>query len=393
MADTVFDRVVRHQIQVERAKAGEVKRINKIVRVNDEEILALISQLPENYTQRQINTLIRKINVLNKNYYKEVVAASLENVASTVVSFETDFSEETVENFLNKEIPTKKTSKKETLSKVLTASYDGHKLPTWVNRLAKDKSKRIERQIRTVSVDGGSPSKVATSAKRAIRTANSNNQAVTKAYVNQSVNFSRDDVYTTNDDKVEQILWSSILDGGTTLTCGVRSNKRYDAKTKEPIGHNNEWGAGPGLIHWGCRSLGIPVDKDDVITSGTGKGFVVGSGSRTAIGAEKGYERGDNKTAQGKRFKIPSKNNALERETVSGKTDYETWLKRQPKAFVEDAIGVTKADAFLSGKATLGDFVVQRDISFAVNNPVNSVLPPPIPAAALTAASSINPHD
>lgn len=363
--DTVFDRVVRHQVQVERAKAGEVNRINKIIKSNDQEILALISGLPDNYTQRQINALIKKINILNADYYRSVVAVSLENVAKTVVSFETDFSEETVAKFLDKEIPTKKTSKKETLARVLSTGYDGHKLPTWVDRLAKDKSKRIERQIRTVTVDGGAPSKIATSAKKAIRTSNSNNQAVTKTYVNQSVNFSRDDVYLANDDKVHQILWSTILDAGTTLTCGVRSNKRYDAKTKEPIGHPYEWGAGPGLIHWGCRSLGIPVDKDDIITSGTGEGFVVGSGSRTAIGAEKGYERGENKNAQGKRYKIPSKNNALEKEVVSGKTDYESWLKRQPKAFVQDAIGVTKADAFLSGKANLGDFVVQdgRELS------------------------------
>ncbi len=202
-------------------------------------------------------------------------------------------------------------------------------------------------------------SKIASSTKKAIRVSNSSNQAVTKAYINQSINFTRDDVYLANDKKVKEIIWSSILDGGTTLTCGVRSNKRYNAVTKSPIGHSYSWEAGPGLIHWNCRSVGIPVDENNVITSGSGEGFVADSGSRTAIGAGSGYERGDNKTEQGKRYKIPSKNNSLKKEVVEASTDYETWLKRQPKAFVQDAIGVTKADAFLSGKANLGDFVVQ----------------------------------
>lgn len=356
--ETVFDRTVRHQIQIERAKSGEVNNINKIISENDERIKLLISKLPEKYTQRQINLLIKKIFKLNDSFYDKIVAQALRDIAEDAVSLETDFSIETVDEFLDNEIPTKITSKKQTLEAVLMSPYQGKKLPDWVEKLSKDKSKRIERQIRSEAVAQSEVSKIATSANRAIKTANSNNQAVTKAYVNQSVNFSRDDVYKVNDDKVKEILWSSILDSGTTLTCGVRSNKRYDPVTKAPIDHDNEWNDGPGLIHWNCRSLGIPVDENDIITSGTGGGFVVDSGDRTAIGAEEGYERGGNKKDDGKRYKIPSVNNDLERESVSAKVDYSTWLKRQPRAFVEDSIGVAKADAFLSGKAELSEFVV-----------------------------------
>lgn len=363
MPDTIFDRVVRHQVQIERMKAGEVNRVNKIIKINDKEILAIISGLPEKYTQRQLNTAIRKIKKINSAYYKEVVALSLRNVAETTVGFETEFATETVDKFF--EDKPNSVTKTATLDRVLSTKYDGHKLENWVTRLSGDKSKKIEREMRSVSI-GSSSSKLVTASKRAIRASNSNNQAITKAYVNQSINFSRDDVYLANDDKVKEILWSTILDGGTTLTCGVRSNKRYNAKTKEPIDHANEWKGGPGLIHWNCRSVGIPVDENDIITSGSGKGYVVGSGSRTAIGAEKGYQRGDNKNAQGKRYKIPSKDNFLDRETVSGKTDYSTWLKRQPRAFVEDSLGVKKADLFLSGKSDLGDFVVQDGTELSV---------------------------
>jgi len=367
MADTLFDRVIRHQVQIERAKAGEVKTVNKIISTNDKEIIALISSLPENHTQVQLDSLLKKIGKINKNYYKQVVADYLDNVvAPTTVSFETDFAEQTVEKFLSDGDPVSKVSKKETTNKVLKEKYDGHKLSTWVSKLAIDKTKRISSSIKAVPIKDRSASKVLSVSKKAIRNANSNNQSVTKAYVNQSVNVSRDEVYLQNDKFVTEIIWSSILDGGTTITCGVRSNKRYDAKTKEPIGHDNAWNNGPGLIHWGCRSVGIPVNKDNIITSGSGKGFPIDSGSRTAIGADTGYERGDNKKADGKRFKIPSVNNELQKEVVSATTDYETWLKRQPRAFVQDSIGVAKADAFLSGKAKLGDFVVKDGTELSV---------------------------
>lgn len=359
MTDTLFDRVVRHQVQIERLKSGESNRVNKIIKANDEEILSFISSISENYTQKEINSLIKLIKDTNSAYYSSVVAKTLRSLAVSIVSFETEFSENTLTKFLSPEIPTRIVSRKETLGRVLNEKYDGKKLSGWIAALSKDKTKRLEKQIRMSTTSGDSPEKILISAKKAISVSNSNNQAVTRAYINQSVNISRDEVYSRNDEKVVEIIWSSILDGGTTLTCGVRSNKRYDAKTKEPIGHNNDWNGGPGIIHWGCRSIGIPADKDNLIASGSGEGYLVGSGSRTAIGAEKGYERGDNKNEQGKRFKIPSKNNSLEVEVVSGRTSYETWLKTQPKAFVEDAIGVTKANAFLSGKATLGDFVVE----------------------------------
>lgn len=373
MSDTVFDRVVRHQTKIERVKAGESDRINKIIIANDNEIISILSKIPKNYTKSQIDNIVAEIINKNNSYYSEIVLAALTDISRSIVDFETDFSVETVNNFFDKEVKTVAPQKDKIFEDIQKTKYDKHKLATWVALLGRDKNKRIEREIKTAVLNNETPDGIISSARNAMRVSNSNNDSVTKAYINQSVNFSRDAVYSANDEKVNQIIWSSILDSGTTLTCGVRSNKRYDAKTKRPIGHSNEWNGGPGVIHWGCRSLAIPVDENDVISSGTGEGFVFGSGDRTAIGADSGYERGDNKKTDGKRFRLPSKNNKLRKDVVSAKTDYETWLKRQPRAFVEDTLGVTRASAFLNGEASLGDFVVQNGRKLSVKELEKSI--------------------
>lgn len=354
----ILNRTLQHQVGIERAKAGEVKRIKKILGKVDNDILAAILSLPENYTKRDIDSLIVTIDGLTSSFYSRTVQSAFNEIAETVVSFETDFAFTTVDEFLDGDEPAQEVSKQGVLTKVNNTKYQGKTLEVWNQKLAIDKAKRIERQIKIATVAGDPPEKIATSAKRGIRASNNNSQSVTAAYFNQASNISRDEVYSQNDSRVKQIVWSSILDSGTTITCGVRSNKRYDAKTKAPIDHNNQWKEGPGKIHFGCRSVPVPIDAEGVITSGPGADFKYSEGSKTAIGADENYERGDNLKKDGKRFKIPTKNNELQKEVVSANLDYEDWLRSQPREFVEDAIGVNKAERFLDQGLSLNTFVV-----------------------------------
>ena len=54
---------------------------------------------------------------------------------------------------------------------------------------------------------------------------------------------------------------------------------------------------------------------------------------------------------------MPDDNNELEKQVISADVDYESWMREQPVEFVEDSLGVGKADAFLGGEP-LQSFVV-----------------------------------
>lgn len=354
----LFDRLVQHQVGLERAKAGEIKRVRKVLSKLDNDIEREILKLPANYTKRQLENVIKKIERTTIAFHSKTLQKVFNEISETVVSFETEFAFETVEKFLEGKGEIKKPNPIITLNKVNQRKYQGNKLSVWNKKLGQDKIKRVSLQLRTIAANNGDVEKLLQGAKTAIRASNNNSQSVTRAYFDQASNFSRDAVYLQNDSRVKEIIWSSILDSATTITCMVRSNKRYDAVTKEPIGHDAEWGEGPGRIHFGCRSVGIPVDENEIITSGEGAGFKFSEGTKTAIGAEKDYEKGDNKNSQGKRYKLPSKNNKLEKQLVNANTDYETWLKKQPRAFVQDTLGTNRAKRFLDGNEKLSSFVI-----------------------------------
>lgn len=357
MAVTILDRIIAHQVKLERAKAGEVKTIRNLLSSLDQRIIDVLSNLPENYTQRQLNNALLQIKVLSEIFYTTDMVDALEKVARSTVSIEIPFTTETVDTYLNPDgTAVNRPRNRDVLEQGFSQKYEGKTLQTWTNLLGVDKSNRIQKAVRTAAVDRGDLVQVA---KQQIRNANNNADTVTRAHVNQFSNVSRDSVYEGNDDKVTTIVWSTILDSRSTVTCGARSNQKYDSKTKEPIDHDNDWGGGPGRIHWNCRSVGIPTDDDGVITSGPVAGHKFTSGTKTAIGAEKGYERGGNETVVGTVAKIPTDNNQLEKELISGHTNYETWLRTQPKAFVEDTLGVGKAELFVNQKVSLQSFVVE----------------------------------
>jgi len=359
MASPLFDRVVAHQIGFERAKAGEVKVTRELLSVLDDEILTIINKLPDNYTKRQLDRALLLIDIKTQNFYERQVLKSMEKIGRDTVKIETEFASTTVDKFLNPEkAKIKRPSNLNVFRTGQKTKYEGKLLSEWTGLLGKDKSNRIRKNIIIGAVDSEKPSKLAIRAKQSIRTANKNSDTITKTYVNQFSNVSRDEVYNANPDNVIEIIWSTILDSGTTVTCGVRSNKRYDAKTKDPIDHDNDWGGGPGVIHFGCRSVPIPTDAGGLIASGPAKGEKFDEGTKTAIGGNENYERGDNENRAGGRAKIPSKHNELEKQLVKGKVDYESWMRTQPRAFVEDSLGVGKAREFLDNNKPLKEFVV-----------------------------------
>lgn len=131
---------------------------------------------------------------------------------------------------------------------------------------------------------------------------------------NHASSVGRNAVYDDNSDILEGYEWVSTLDSRTTLVCGSRDGKAY------PIG-------GPvPPAHWGCRSTTIPKVRDEFTLA---RGI---KGDRPSVGAS-GAEK------------------------VSGKSTYGGWLRKQPKEFVDEALGVERSKLFRSGKLSIDKFV------------------------------------
>lgn len=109
--------------------------------------------------------------------------------------------------------------------------------------------------------------------------------------------------------KVKWLQHKSHLDSKTTLTCRARHNKRWDAKTLAPDGHDYEFKQPP--LHWNCRSIIKPLLDDHK-------------------DAEDDY-------------------------------DFDEWLEKMPPAIQDKALGKGKAEVWRKAKAR-GEKITVADL-------------------------------
>lgn len=150
--------------------------------------------------------------------------------------------------------------------------------------------------------------------KTGLETSRRNLRAIARSASQHTLNSAAEKVFEANarnpkDSVLKGLMWLSTLDMRTTLEfCVPRDHALYDVMTKKGLNDRAKrypWRAGPGRIHWGCRSKSSPVTK---------------SWKELGIKAKE-VQRRDRASMDG----------LVPRETTA-----EEWLKRQLKSDVKD---------------------------------------------------------
>lgn len=128
--------------------------------------------------------------------------------------------------------------------------------------------------------------------------------------------------FEKNRDIFEGFKWVSTLDGRTSLICMARDGEVYPFSPESPT----------PPAHWGCRSVIIPKVKKRYDL------FSELDGGRPSANGE-----------------------------VSARTTYGGWLKKQPKSFVDEALGKSRADLFRSGKVKIDGFTDPAGRVYSLN--------------------------
>jgi SPP1 gp7 family putative phage head morphogenesis protein len=142
------------------------------------------------------------------------------------------------------------------------------------------------------------------------------------------------------DNDVDEVVYNATLDNRTTSLCAGRDGKRW--KMTDP--------KRPALpAHYGCRSQWIPaIAMQDIET-------------RAAVGGQKGaeaaelFEEKQDRTDKKVKYKGRKDSEIFKAGQVQY-TTYDKWLEKQPKWFVESALGKERAELFLSGKVSISQF-------------------------------------
>lgn len=144
-------------------------------------------------------------------------------------------------------------------------------------------------------------------------------KTLARTLINNTATIARGEVIKENSDIIDGYQWVATLDKRTTIICGSLDGQIFEWNDKNP----------KPPAHYNCRSTIIPVINEE---------FDLGRDIQTQRPA---------KSASGI-------------EQVNSGTNYETWLKRQPKRFQVEILGKDKADIFRRGNVSLDKFIDER---------------------------------
>ena len=86
-------------------------------------------------------------------------------------------------------------------------------------------------------------------------------KAVVRTALGHIAGVAQDNVMEANTDLLKALQWSATLDLRTSAPRRIRDRLLYTPGDHKPIGHKVPWLAGPGRLHWRCRSGQVPVLK------------------------------------------------------------------------------------------------------------------------------------
>ena len=361
VGDTLADKYVARGITLLRAAEGDANDAAKIFdQVNRKIVRNIQSANFDTMTKRGLQKLERAIEKDLAKYYKTDLPNELRISAAAAIKSEVEWNLKvlTGEQAADLLIPKNRGIVKRTATK----TYQGKRMSTWVNREFNHSQKKIN-QILTSGFVKSTPkseiedaiSKLSNRSRRDVRT-------IVRSSFMHNATEAKETVFGLNPDIVEGAVWISVLDNRTTpLLCGVRDGKLWD-NDRNPIGHDLPWGAGPGRLHWNCRSMSVPK--------------LVGvpvSGTRASVDAGADYVSGDNTTRTGRVRKLSKR--ATEKGTYkveehTMQTKYEGWLRGQSRTnidFASNVLGKENARNFRDGKVTLSQLGLESPVARPLN--------------------------
>ncbi len=386
-ASLYFDLQLRHQIGIRRLSTGVVNEMLLTLSKADQELTArLRARLPviaggnqfrrETFETARLKALLESVRKQRERLW-EVLEGTITPDLQELVAHEVDFEQ----RILIEALPVRILLEPVPIQKVRAAAFAqpfgggrgaARTLEKWFSGLAELDQQRITSVIQQAVIQGKTIDQavrevVGTKAKGytdgILAVSRRDAEAIVRTGINHVSNVSREAVWDANSSVITALRWTATLDGRTSAICRGRDG------AVAPVG-SNPLPAGarklepPGARppgHIGCRSVMIAIlygqGIADILVD---RPFV--RDTRTRKFREKDFRTETREAIGAERWKalsVPERNAAINNskrvwaERVTGRVPasqtYDEWLRKQPKEFQNDVLGVKKAGAFRGG--------------------------------------------
>lgn len=328
------DLQVDHAVDLRGYSVNVVRRMIAVLNRADaalfsELVVRLRTMTPETFTIERLDAMLDSVQALNRAAYARV-DAELRGELRGLSEAEVLFQRAALLTSLPPAFPIASVSVDVAYAAAMSRPFQGALLREFLA----DQSLKKGRMIRQAVADGFVQGQTTDAIVRKLRGTRAANyadglleitrrdaQTIVRTALAHTASFAQQQVFDANASLFKGYLWVSTLDLRTTSECQVRDGKEYTLDFK-PVGHSYAWGAGPGRLHYNCRSartpitmswrdLGVPMDE---------------------------FLPEDRASMDG---------------TVPAAQDYAEWLAKQSAARQDEALGPARGKLFRAGGLSL----------------------------------------
>lgn len=238
------DDFIKHQVFIQRLAGTEYKAIQK-------ELKAL-AQLANN--EAAVGSSGNALKQRLREFMSGFADKGLENMTA-LAEYEASFSSKVLSRHMKTEILPPETSS--LINKLKTNNMEVNNLTrggtrkslyTAYKQFGQKKADELAQLISDAQLQGLKPSEIAKLINERVSGLQATQaKSLAKTNVNYTTNVARSTTMLVNRDKIEKVIWVSVLDGGTTEYCEEHDGNVYDV----------DEGPRPPA-HWGCRSYMEP---------------------------------------------------------------------------------------------------------------------------------------
>lgn len=339
----LLDRAVDHAINELRFERGVVYRMIAVLNRADARLSAQLAEAllrldADSFTVQRLEALLVSVRETNAAAYAAVFDAlepALRDLAEAEAAAQRAQLRAAVPAAVQLRFPIAGVSVEQVYAAALSRPFQGRLLREWAAALAESRLRQVREAVRAGYVEGQTTADIIRKIRgtKALRYEDGilarprrELATVVQTALSHTAQTARSASYAANADLIKALRWVSTLDSRTSPMCRVRDGLVYTATAPhKPVGHKVPWGAGPGRLHFNCRSVSVPVLK---------------SWKELGIDAEE----------------LPAGTRASMDGTVPADLTYRQWLSRQSAERQDEILGPERGKLLRAGKVTVEQF-------------------------------------
>lgn len=314
--------ILRHQLYLERLKAGYGRNMSKTIRQVERRIIEVVRDIEQpnmaDVTKKQLQSILSELRTIQLDLYSTAISGLLGDLKS-LASYEAQFEGRVLRSAnrrIRVKLPKANAAFREAVTRPMQST--GELLEPFIREWASKEIAAVENVIRKGYVSGWTNQQMqqairGTKARNyrdgVLKRAEKHAETITRTAVQHVASTARGTTWAANADIVEKYRVIATLDDRTSQICRSLDQQVFEV------------GKGPmPPYHPNCRSTTVPVLAKEF-------DFLDEGATRSSM---EGY--------------------------VDADTTYYDWLKKQPASFQDSVLGPTRGKLFREGGLTTEEF-------------------------------------